>query len=519
MRQLEPKELTLMQTVLVAKQFNNSNKKKLETAIYARKSSEDKTATSIETQITDCKSLISNYPNLLNLQDCHIYKDEAKSGMFTDNRDGLTKMMKEVKNGNIDVIVLYHHERLTRNIGDFDNIKKELEQYKVFLIFGNVYYENSNMGEFYSNLCFAMAQFEARTAATKTAQTLHLRAQSGKSAGGRAPYGLKCIGKQFDIEPNEAPAIKLLFDLAVKKTPYQEIITTLTANGYLTRSGEPFKQSTISDMLRNWKYAGIYVYCRKDKNGNPVNRKKRRVLLGEQAEVRNDNTVLRAIVSKKLFLEVQDLLDEREIGRNKQNAHPEYLLSGIIECECGKKVFGETTKSKRGKKEYRYYVCSDSRRKNGCKVKKINAEHLENTVKRVIHREVNAFLKAGKLSGNSLTNLLSKHKDQLNQLNRRAQDLERENKRLSKKYSLATEDLAQALQKTITDNVSIIKVLNGKQKSLNNYINYLNGLGNGDPIIRDTQLFNDITITRKLIRAFIKTIIVKDDKIEIQLHN
>ena len=97
--------------------------------------------------------------------------------------------------------------------------------------------------------------------------------------------------------------------------------------------------------------------------------------------------------------------------------------------------------------------------------------------------------------------------------------MERENKRLSKKYSLATEDLAQALQKTITDNVSIIKVLNDKQKSLNNYINYLNGLGNGNPIISDTQLFNDITITRKLIRAFIKTIIVKDDKIEIQLHN
>lgn len=519
MRQLESKELTLMQTVLITKQFNNPNKKKLETAIYARKSSEDKTATSIETQITDCKSLISNYLDLLSLQDCHIYKDEAKSGMFTDNRNGLNEMMTEAKNGNIDVIVLYHHERLTRNIGDFDNIKKELEQYKVFLIFGNVYYENSNMGEFYSNLCFAMAQFEARTAATKTARTLHLRAQSGKSAGGRAPYGLKCIGKQFDIEPTESPAIKLLFDLASKKTPYQEIIATLTANGYLTRSGEPFKQSTISDMLRNWKYAGIYVYCRKDKNGNPVNRKKRRVLLGEQTEVRNDNTVLRAIVSKKLFLEVQSLLDKRGIGRNKQNSHPEYILSGIIKCECGKKVFGETTKSKRGKKEYRYYVCSDSRRKNGCKVKKINAEHLENTVKKVVYREVNAFIKANKLSTNALTKLQAQYKSRLNQTSRRVQDLERENKRLSKKYSLASNDLGQALQKTITDNISIINVLNDKQKSLNNYINYLNKLGNGTPLISNAQLFNDINTTRKLIRAFIKTIIIKNDEIEIQLHN
>lgn len=118
-----------------------------------------------------------------------------------------------------------------------------------------------------------------------------------------------------------------------------------------------------------------------------------------------------------------------------------------------------------------------------------------------------------------MTKLQAEYKSRLNQTSRRVQDLERENKRLSKKYSLASNDLGQALQKTITDNISIINILNDKQKSLNNYINYLNKLGNGTPLISNAQLFNDINTTRKLIRAFIKTIIIKNDEIEIQLHN
>lgn len=519
MRILEQAELNQMKTMLEIKQLSDPNKKRLEMAIYARKSSEDLTATSIETQVADCKSLLTNYSDLFCLKVQNIYKDEAKSGMFTDNRTQFQRMMTEVKSGNIDVIVLYHHERLTRNIGDFDNIKKELERYKVFLVFGNVYYENTNMGEFYSNLCFAMAQFEARTAATKTAKTLHLQAESGKSAGGRAPYGLKCIGKQFDIEEKEAPAIKLLFELAAHKTSYRQIIESLTGKGYLTRSGERFKPSTISDMLRNWKYAGIYVYCRKDKQGNPVNRKKRRVLLGEQEEVRNDDTVLRAIVSKELFLKVQRLLDEREIGRNKQNAHPEYLLSGIIKCECGKRLFGETTKSKRGKKEYRYYVCADSRRKNGCKIKQIRADHLENAVKKVILREVNAFIKSGRFSTETLNNIKAEYKVRFNRISRRIQDLERENKRLSKKYANAPQDLAQALQKTITDNVALIWVLTAKQESLNQRLNGIDDMAKGNLALTDKQLFQDTDTARKLIRAFIKEIIVKKNTIEIQLHD
>lgn len=177
MRNLYPQEKEQMHKTLLIKQFSNPDKKRLTTAIYARKSSEDEHETSIETQITDCRLLIQANEDILELDETHIYKDEAKSGMFQDNRPQWQKLLEEAKTGNVDVIVFYHHERLTRNVGDFNNIRAELERCKVFLVFGNAYYENTNMGEFYANLSFSMAQFEARTAAAKTARTLHLRAE------------------------------------------------------------------------------------------------------------------------------------------------------------------------------------------------------------------------------------------------------------------------------------------------------------------------------------------------------
>ena len=518
MRQLDGQERMLMVAMLELKRLNNPTKERLTAAIYARKSSEDIHQTSIETQIKDCERFITENNDLFALDKRHIYKDEAKSGMFQDNRTEFQLLMNEARSGNIDVIVLYHHERLTRKIGDFDQIKSELEKCKVFLVFGDVYYENTAMGEFYANLSFAMSQLEARTAASKTARTLHLRAENGKSAGGRAPYGLKCVGKQFDIEKSEAPAVKMLFEMVAKKQSYEKIIEELTANGFRTRAGKKFSYSTLSDMLRNWKYAGIYVYCRKDKAGNPINRKKRRVLLGEQEEVRNDMTVVNAIVSKKLFLEVQQILDNRELGATKQNARGEYILSGLVRCECGHGMFGEKNKGERGKKIYRYYECPAHRKKRGCDVYKVDADYLETAVKKVVYREVQTFLKAGNLSKEILSEKRKEYQSKIGTLSRKMKDIERENGKMAKKMLDVQESVAKTLERTIESNAELLKSLQAKTESLQKTVAIIDSLGDGLSF-GEKQLFADMETTRKLIRAFVKAIVISKDTVQIQFHN
>lgn len=520
MRSLTQQEKDLMQKTLLIRRFSNPDKKRLTTAIYARKSSEDENATSIDTQITDCRLLIQENADLLELDEQYIYKDEAKSGMFQDNRPDFQRLMTEVRNGNVDVIVFYHHERLTRNVGDFSNIRAELERRNVFLVFGNVYYENTNMGEFYANLSFAMAQFEARTAASKTARTLHLRAEKGKSAGGRAPYGLKCIGKQFDIEETEAPAVKMLFNMAESGQSYEKIIAELTAHGYRTRAGKKFSKATISDMLRNWKYAGVYVYCRKDKNGNPINRKSHRVLLGEQEEVRNDDTVLQAIVPKRQFLKVQKMLEAREIGSTKQNARPDYLLSGLVRCGCGKSMYGETVKGKRGKGTYRYYTCPNQRSKQGCTVLKLDADYLETAVKKVVYREVQSLLKGNALTADMLAEKQKEYQGKIGYLSRRIQDVERENGKLAHRLTSVDESVASVLEKKIAENTEVIKTMQAKRKKLYKITAYMQTLQDKDgQSIAETRLYADVELTRKLIRTFIQEIVITNDNVKIKLNN
>jgi len=42
--------------------------------------------------------------------------------------------------------------------------------------------------------------------------------QKGDCAGGQAPYGLKIVNKQYEIDEDEAPAVRLIFSMTAKRT-------------------------------------------------------------------------------------------------------------------------------------------------------------------------------------------------------------------------------------------------------------------------------------------------------------
>lgn len=308
--------------------------------------------------------------------------------------------------------------------------------------------------------------------------------------------------------------------MAEKKESYEKIIAELTAHGYQTHAGKPFSKATLSDMLRNWKYAGVYVYCRKDKDGNPINRKRHRVLLGEQEEVRNDDTVLQAIIPKAQFLKVQKMLDDRELGSTKQNTRPEYLLSGLVRCVCGKGMHGETVKGTRGKGVYRYYVCPSQRNKQGCTTTKIDADYLEAAVKKVVYREVQVLLKQNVQSIEMVEAKQKEYQGKIGHLSRRIQDIERENGKLVHRLSQVEESLATVLEKKIKDNVEVIETMQKKSEKLKTIVQYMELLKSPEgKTIEEKRLFADVELTRRLIRLFVKGVIISKEGVEIQMNS
>ena len=87
-------------------------------AIYARQSIDKKDSLSIETQIQDCKNQIAREDKNANIV---IFKDRGYSGKNTD-RPELQKLISEIERENIEKVIVYKLDRISRNIVDFYNL-------------------------------------------------------------------------------------------------------------------------------------------------------------------------------------------------------------------------------------------------------------------------------------------------------------------------------------------------------------------------------------------------------------
>lgn len=375
----------------------------MRTAIYARKSSVDEYQTSLPTQITLCTEFINKY-DFLKLS--ATFQEDDRSGMFKDNREQFLEMLEKAKSHEIDAIVVLRLDRLGRNAADMLETINTLNECGCALLAGDDIFDSSTaVGEFMRTILLGQNQYQARVTASRVIQSEIHNVQSGTSAGGVAPYGLKLVNKQFEINEDEAPAIRTIFSMAEKGKSYKQIIEKLTSLGYKTRKGETFSYSTLNSILRNDKYYGTYVYNRE--NGK---RKSHRVLIERFDEVRNEKAIP-PIIKKSTFDKVQKILDERKQGRPHQNSSPEYILTGLITCKnCGSSMSGESNVGGRNKKRTRNYVCKNHLAKHGktCITKSINAEYLETAIKEILIVKINEYLASA--NAETIFGLLKKQK-------------------------------------------------------------------------------------------------------------
>ena len=68
------------------------------------------------------------------------------------------------------------------------------------------------------------------------------------------------IYNKYEINEARAQAVKLVFDMASKGKTYGDIINTLNELGYKTVRNKPFSKNSITEMLRNKKYTGVYIF-------------------------------------------------------------------------------------------------------------------------------------------------------------------------------------------------------------------------------------------------------------------
>jgi len=324
--------------------------KKLRAAIYARHSTDKQNPTSSQDQVDACRPLVEQ----IGAELVETYTDPEISGYRRD-RPGLMRMLRDVANGHIDVVVCEALDRIARDGEDISWLGKKLSYHRVRL-FTNSEREIDEVKLAVAGLIGSMFLSNLRT---KTFRGLKAAVLAGRLAGGKA-YGYRKVAGQddagrtvngiFEIYPEEAEIVRRICrEFAAGRSP-NDIAVGLNRDGIPSPRGGEWGPSTVRGdpkklvgILHNPLYRGRLIWGRREWRKNPdSDRRERRYRLRDQSEwIEVDMPDLR-IVDEQLVAQVDAEVKRRQVPEGTRASgsmqRAKHLLSGLIHCgACGAK--------------------------------------------------------------------------------------------------------------------------------------------------------------------------------------
>ncbi len=349
----------------------------IKAAAYARFSSENQRDESIDAQLR----AIRKYAKTNNIEIVREYIDRAKTGTNAD-RESFQSMLSDSQYGIFELVIVHKLDRFARNRYDSAVSKAKLKSNGVRVVSVLEHFDDSPESIITEGLLEAMSEYYSANLSREVMKGMKENALSCKHTGGKPPLGYK-VGEdmRLEIDEDEAPHVRFIFDSILNGMTYSEIISALNLRGAKTKKGSTFGKNSLYAILTNEKYTGVYIYNRaasKDASGKRNNHKSKNT----ENIIRIEGGVPQ-IISKEKFNAVQKILAERRsLEHTKSSAKENYLLSGKIFCGiCGNTYCGNRQKNRQG---YLYitYRCNTRSRKGGkaCPNKEINRDKLEKYV-------------------------------------------------------------------------------------------------------------------------------------------
>ncbi len=231
----------------------------LRAAIYARFSSDNQRDESIDAQIR----AIEEYAKRNNIDIVKVYSDRAKSAT-TDKRPDFQQMVDDSALGLFDLVIVHKLDRFSRDKHDSVHYKRKLRKNNVKVISVLEHLDDSPESGILESVLEGMAEYYSKNLAREVMKGMRENAYQCKHTGGTPPlgYDVDPTTQKYVINPYEAEAVKLIFELYLEGQGYKNIINELNARSYKTKKGNPFGKNSIHDLLVNEKYSGTYVFNR-----------------------------------------------------------------------------------------------------------------------------------------------------------------------------------------------------------------------------------------------------------------
>ena len=306
--------------------------------IYARYSSHNQREESIEGQLRECH----DFAKRNGLRVIEEYCDRALTGK-TDNRPSFQKMIKDAKSHKFSYVLVYKLDRFSRNRYDSAMYRSVLKKHNVRVLSARENISDAPEGILLESMLEGLAEYYSANLSQNIKRGMLENAMKCKFNGSGLPLGYK-IGedKRLEIVPAEAKIVQEIFQNYADGMSSTQIVAWCNEKGYKTKRGKPFAKNSLSKMLSNDKYIGVYRF---------------------DTVVVEDG--IPPIIDKALFEKVQSMLKRNYTSRARNKAIVDYLLSSKLFCgECGANMVGNGGTAKSGKKHY-YYKCNTRVTKKG----------------------------------------------------------------------------------------------------------------------------------------------------------
>lgn len=351
--------------------------KRLRCAIYTRKSHEEgleQAFNSLDAQREAGVAYIASQKHegwdLLPQQ----YDDGGYSG-GTIERPALQRLLSDIRNKKIDVIIVYKVDRLSRSIHDFAQMMTLFDQHEVsFVSVTQQFNTTTSMGRLTLNILLSFAQFEREVTGERIRDKFAASKKKGMWMGGRPPLGYRIQDRLLLIDETEVELVNKIFNGYLQSRSLVQLSETLIAEGHTTKrwlcasgrwmGGGKITPGYLNHILRNAIYAGKVVHKKEHYEGQHT-----------------------AIIDESLWNKVQEAIQHRETySRHRWQSF--FLLKGKIKTYEGFTMSPSSSyRSKHRnktpiKKQVHYYVsrkCITQGYKN-CVIKNLNAKRLDELV-------------------------------------------------------------------------------------------------------------------------------------------
>lgn len=309
--------------------------RKLRCAVYTRKSSEEgleQEFNSLHAQREACEAFIASQRSEGWVLVRDQYDDGGISG-GTLERPGLKRLMADIEDGLIDVVVVYKIDRLSRSLADFAKLVEVFDRNGVtFVSVTQSFNTTTSMGRLTLNILLSFAQFEREVTAERIRDKVAASRKKGIWMGGVPPFGYRVENRKLLVDETAAAHVCWIFTRFLEIGSCTLLAREVGARGLGTPRGNQIDKKYLYRMLSNRAYLGEAVHK------------------GDSYPGEHD-----AVIDRETWDRVHAILQESPRKRAaRTRADTPALLKGLLFGPDGAAF--SPTHTRKGGRLYRYYV-------------------------------------------------------------------------------------------------------------------------------------------------------------------